>query len=94
MRSQRPAPDYVDYLGLANELDALLPRADVVAICVARFAPQKAHGVLLEALAGALQGQEPEVRHGRSSQAARDGQQQVLAPRALARQPKLRTSTQ
>jgi len=32
---------------------------DVVAVCVARFAPQKAHGVLLEALSRACAGQQP-----------------------------------
>lgn len=34
VRTARPAPDYVDRLGTADELDELLPEADVVAVCV------------------------------------------------------------
>lgn len=34
VRTRRETPPFVDYLGLAEELDALLPDADVVAVCV------------------------------------------------------------
>lgn len=34
VRTAREAPEYVDRLGAAEELDELLPEADVVAICV------------------------------------------------------------
>ncbi len=33
-RSPKPVPDYVDRLGLAADFEAMLPQADVVAICV------------------------------------------------------------
>jgi phosphoglycerate dehydrogenase-like enzyme len=34
VRTPRPAPPYVDRLALGSELDALLPEADVVAVCL------------------------------------------------------------